>query len=109
MPARRAELGQSARAYARANGGASLVVPLSALAARDQAPAVWVVDPATGAVSLREVKIGPYGETEVPVLSGLSEGEWVVAAGVHLLQEGQTVKPVDRDNRPLAAPAARED
>lgn len=105
----RVELGQSARAYARANGGASLVVPLSALAAREQAPAVWVVDPATGAVSLREVKIGPYGETEVPVLSGLSEGEWVVAAGVHLLLEGQKVKPVDRDNRPLAAPAARED
>ena len=105
----RVELGQSARAYASGGGGPRVVVPLAALAARDQAPAVWVVDPATGAVALRAITIGPYGETEVPVLSGLDEGEWVVAAGVHLLLEGQKVKPVDRDNRPLAAPSARED
>jgi multidrug efflux system membrane fusion protein len=25
----------------------------------------------------------------------------VVAAGVHLLREGQKVRPVDRDNRPV--------
>lgn len=105
----RVELGQSARAYASGGAGPNVVVPLSALAARGTTPVVWVVDPATGVASPREVTVGPYGETEVPVLSGLSEGEWVVAAGVHLLLEGQKVKPVDRDNRPLAAPAAAQD
>jgi len=34
--------------------------------------------------------------------------DWVVAAGGHLLREGQKVAPVDRDNRPvvIAAPPA---
>jgi multidrug efflux system membrane fusion protein len=35
----------------------------------------------------------------VPVISGLSPGDWVVAAGAHLLREGQAVHPVDRDDR----------
>jgi len=30
----------------------------------------------------------------------------VVAAGGHLLREGQVVTPVDRQNRPVLAPAA---
>jgi multidrug efflux system membrane fusion protein len=54
------------------------------------------------------VRTGPYGQLQVPVLEGLRPGEWVVAAGGHLLREGQAVRPVDRDDRavPLAAPAA---
>ncbi len=45
-------------------------------------------------------------EDGVPVLSGLRAEEWVVAAGVHLLLEGQRIAPIDRDNRPVAlAPA----
>ena len=28
--------------------------------------------------------------------------DWVVAAGVHLLQEGQVVAPIDRENRPVS-------
>ena len=34
-------------------------------------------------------------------VEGLAAGDWVVAAGGHLLREGQAVKPVDRDNRPV--------
>jgi multidrug efflux system membrane fusion protein len=41
------------------------------------------------------------------VLSGLPADAWVVAAGGHLLREGQAVLPVDRDNRPVAAKKAR--
>jgi multidrug efflux system membrane fusion protein len=84
-------------------------VPLSAVHSRDGDPALWVVDPKTAKVALRPVLIGPYGESVVPVLSGLKPGEWVVAAGVHLLLEGQEIKPIDRDNRPvklLSEPAA---
>ncbi|MBC7213534.1 MAG: efflux RND transporter periplasmic adaptor subunit, partial [Pseudomonas sp.] len=35
----------------------------------------------------------------VPVLEGLQPGDWVVAAGGHVLREGQQVRPVDRSNR----------
>jgi multidrug efflux system membrane fusion protein len=53
------------------------------------------------------VKIGPYGEDAVPVLEGLAPGDWVVAAGAHLLQEGQSVRPVDRHDRVVAVAPAR--
>jgi multidrug efflux system membrane fusion protein len=111
--ATRAEIGQSARVYALADDQQALAVPLSALHEKDGQPALWVVDPASARVSLRPVKVGPYGEQAVPVLSGLQPEEWVVAAGVHLLLEGQRIKPIDRENRPVAlgaaAPAAAAD
>ena len=94
-------LGQTARVYFLRSGGSALSVPLPALHAVDGQPALWVVDPATRTVSLRQVQIGPYGESRVPVLSGLQAGDWVVTAGVHLLREGQPVLPIDRDNRRL--------
>ncbi len=100
--ATRAEIGQSARVYALAEDSQALAVPLSALHEKDGQPALWVVDPASARVSLRPVKVGPYGEQSVPVLAGLEPGEWVVAAGVHLLLEGQRIKPIDRENRPVA-------
>ena len=98
----RTEIGQSARVYALQEGAATLGVPLSALGEKDGAPTVWVVDPGKGTVSQRAVTVGPYGESLVPILSGLEPGEWVVAAGVHLLLEGQRIKPIDRENRPVA-------
>ena len=102
----RADVGQSARVYALQDTGTALAVPLSALYDKDGEPALWVVDPATGKVGLRPVQVGAYGETTVPVLSGLQPGEWVVAAGVHLLLEGQRIKPIDRENRPVTLVAA---
>jgi multidrug efflux system membrane fusion protein len=41
------------------------------------------------------------------VLSGVNANDWVVAAGGHLLREGQPVTAVDRQNRPVLAPAAK--
>ncbi|WP_227978138.1 efflux RND transporter periplasmic adaptor subunit [Arenimonas daejeonensis] len=102
----RAEIGQSARVYALQDNGSALAVPLSALYEMDGKPALWVVDPDTARVGLRPVQVGPYGETMVPVTAGLQPGEWVVAAGVHLLLEGQRIKPIDRENRPVALAAA---
>jgi len=101
-------LGQSARAYfAAAPGGARLAVPLAAVQpAPDGGKALWVVDAATSRVRLVPVRLGPYAEDSVPVLSGVSAGDWIVAAGGHLLREGDAVAPVDRDNRPVAAPAS---
>lgn len=45
------------------------------------------------------MRVGAFGEKTVPVLEGLNPDDWVVAAGVHVLLEGQQVRPVDRSNR----------
>ena len=101
------ELGQSARVYLPAADDQGLTLPLSAIQrGANDAAAVWVVDPADGKVHARSVRIGGYASARVPVLSGVTGNDWVVAAGGHLLREGQQVTPVDRDNRPLRLPAA---
>jgi multidrug efflux system membrane fusion protein len=102
------ELGQSARVYVQEHGAkAALKLPLSAVQRGAKGgTAVWVVYPKTAKVSLRPVRLGAYGDTEEPVLSGVSATDWVVAGGGHLLREGQSVTPVDRDNRPVLAPVA---
>ncbi len=96
-----AELGQSAKVYIRASQDTQLSVPLSAVTADDAAAYVWVVDSATSTVQKRPVSIGAFGQVDVPVLQGLQGNEWVVAAGVHLLQAGQQVRAVDRANQPV--------
>ncbi|HYG07258.1 MAG TPA: efflux RND transporter periplasmic adaptor subunit [Stenotrophomonas sp.] len=100
------ELGQSARVYLAGADAGGLTLPLSAIQRGAQgATTVWVVNPADGKVQARPVRIGGYASDQVPVLSGVAAGDWVVAAGGHLLREGQQVTPVDRSNRPLRAPA----
>lgn len=96
-----AELGQSARVFIQAQAAASLSVPLSALTADSGQPYVWVIDPRENRAVRTPVRIGAYGEESVPVLEGLQADDWIVLAGVHLLQENQQVSPVDRNNRPL--------
>ena len=94
-----AELGQSARVFIASNGEVPLAVPLSALSAEQDQAFVWVVDPKEHTVQRRPVRVGAYGDDRVPVLEGLAASDWVVAAGVQILREGQQVRPVDRDNR----------
>ena len=98
------ELGQSARVYAQASASSGMSLPLSALTERQGRPAVWVVDKRSQ-VHLRPVTVGAYREDGVPVLSGLAPTDWVVAAGAHLLQEGEQVAPIDRNNRPVTVGA----
>ncbi|SEM34139.1 membrane fusion protein, multidrug efflux system [Pseudomonas sp. ok272] len=93
-----AELGQSARVFIQAGDAVSLSVPLSALTAENGATYVWVVG-ANNTLKKTPVSVGAFGEKSVPVLQGLSPGDWVVAAGVHVLHDGQQVRPVDRSNR----------
>ena len=105
------DLGQSARVYMQEHGeAAALNVPLSAVqrGADGKAASLWVVDPRSRRVHLAPVRLGTYAEDVVPVLGGVAANAWVVAAGGHLLREGQLVAPVDRDNRPVleAMPAA---
>ncbi|MCK9236505.1 MAG: efflux RND transporter periplasmic adaptor subunit [Thiopseudomonas sp.] len=97
-----AELGQSARVYVNADALAQLAVPLSAVNAEHNQAYVWVVDLATQKTVRRYVQTGAYTQTTVPIISGLQADDWIVVAGVHLLQEGQQVRAVDRDNRPVS-------
>jgi membrane fusion protein, multidrug efflux system len=100
------ELGQSARVYLQGAGPAALAVPLSAIQpARNGGSALWVVNPASRTVHLAPVRIGALGSASVPVLAGVSANDWIVAAGGHLLHEGERVAPVDRDNKPVLSAA----
>jgi multidrug efflux system membrane fusion protein len=106
--AKAVDLGQSARVYVQDNGTrAALTVPLSAIQrSNGNGAAVWVVDPATSKLRLTPVQLGAFGESTAPVLSGVRADAWIVAAGGHLLREGQLVAPVDRQNRPVALAAS---
>tara|TARA_R110002094_G_scaffold122941_3_gene117796 strand:- start:6077 stop:7390 length:1314 start_codon:yes stop_codon:yes gene_type:complete len=74
----------------------TLAVPLTAVAARaDSTPKVWVVDDA-GVVSERPVVLGEISGGVVAVTEGLTAGETIVAAGVHALTQGMTIRPVDK-------------
>lgn len=95
------QLGQSARVLMARNGSASLSVPLSALSEADGRPAVWVIDAKDGRIHRRAVTVAKYGARSADISDGLSQNEWLVQAGVHLLREGETVRAVDADNRPL--------
>jgi len=121
----KAEVGQSARVYVQDETDSKMSLPLSAIHSLNGKPAVWVLrklaPPADTAldedgqkafaekaqreqqVHLVPVQIGAYGETSVPILSGVSTTDWVVIAGVHLLREGQHVRAVDNNNREVAA------
>jgi RND family efflux transporter MFP subunit len=80
----------SGRAHFGETGG--IEIPASALTRAEGAPAVWVVDPATNTVALREIEIANFSPASVLVSSGLTAGETVVTAGVQALRPGQEVR-----------------
>lgn len=90
-----AELGQSARVFIQTAEVVALSVPLSAVTAENGATYVWVLN-ANNTLKKAPVRVGAFGEKTVPVLEGLNASDWVVAAGVHVLHDGQQVRPVDR-------------
>jgi RND family efflux transporter MFP subunit len=69
-----------------------LEVPASALTQADGRPAVWVVDPQSQTVSLRNVDILRHDAASVLISHGLEAGEFVVTAGVQTLHPGQKVR-----------------
>ena len=71
------------------------LLPLTSIYRKDSDPAVWVYDPVSHKVSLRPVTVAQYREDGVLVASGLAAGEWVVAAGVHKLRDGEVVRPYE--------------
>ncbi|QGZ31977.1 efflux RND transporter periplasmic adaptor subunit [Stutzerimonas stutzeri] len=99
-----AELGQSALVSIRSNGAVPLAVPLSAVTAEQGEAFVWRIR-RDATLERVAVRTGAFGDTLVPVLEGLRADDWVVLAGVQMLHENQTVRAVDRDNRPVVLAA----
>ena len=104
------QLGQSARVYMAESGNQGLSVPVSALTESNGKPAVWVIG-RDGRLQKRGVAVRRYGARSAEISAGLAQNEWIIQAGVHLLREGESVRAVDADNRPVpmggAAKAAR--
>ncbi|MEN6414579.1 MAG: efflux RND transporter periplasmic adaptor subunit [Veillonellales bacterium] len=65
-------------------------IPLSAVYQNGDTPYVWVVT--DGTVALRQIKTGKFGNGTIQVVAGLQQGDRIVTAGVHKLNEGQKVK-----------------
>lgn len=67
-------------------------VPAMALTRSETGPAVWVVDPGTMTVSLRDVQVDRFFPASVSITSGVAPGDLVVTAGVQALRPGQAVR-----------------
>ena len=80
-------------------GGGAITIPATALARRDQAAGVWVVDPKNLTVSLRKIEVASADPAAAKVSKGLSIGDIVVTAGAGLLREGQRVRLIGAEPR----------
>jgi len=96
-PAGGLELGQSATVHLNppaVAGRKGVLLPTSALVDDAGKTSVWVYDPATSLV--HRVPVMPLGVDGNAVLAaGIAPGTQVVGAGVHVLSEGQKVRPLD--------------
>ena len=85
-------LGSTVNGRARFGGVPGIELPASALTRAEGLPAVWVVDPATSTVALRQIGVAGFAPAAVMVSDGLEVGEIVVTAGVQALRPGQEVR-----------------
>lgn len=76
----------------RGNSERVAALPLTALFQQGDAPAVWVVDAASGKLTLTPVTVARYSRDAVLVSSGVPDGALIVTAGVHKLDAGQRVR-----------------
>ena len=67
-------------------------LPLSALMQQQGKTAVWLLDTASMTVKVHPVALGGAEGNEIIVAAGLTPGQEVVTAGVHVLTPGQKVK-----------------
>ena len=88
-------LGSTVTGRMKLDGAPGIAVPATALVRADGKTAVWVVDKASGTVSMRNIQLGNADATTVQVLSGLQPGDVVVTAGVQALRPGQKVRMLE--------------
>jgi RND family efflux transporter MFP subunit len=85
-------LGVTVTGSVRLDASPAMELPAAALTGFDRRPAVWVVDPASLTVALRDVEILRHNPATVAIASGLEPGEIVVTAGTQALHPGQKVR-----------------
>lgn len=71
---------------------ASFEIPATALTEFNRQPAVWIVDPKSYEVSIRNVEVQRFDQAVIAVSGGLNVGDIIVTAGVQALHPGQTVR-----------------
>jgi RND family efflux transporter MFP subunit len=86
------ELGSTVTGSIKLSAPPGVELPASALTDANGHPAVWVVDPQSKTVSLREVDVLRYDPATVVISQGLETGDLVVTAGVQVLRPGQKVR-----------------
>jgi len=86
------QLGATANGRIETSSGPVIDIPATALTRMNGQPAVWIVDPSTNAVAVRNVDVLRFDQSQVIVSQGLDTGEIVVTAGVQALHPGQKVR-----------------
>ncbi|MDM4767424.1 efflux RND transporter periplasmic adaptor subunit [Pelomonas sp. SE-A7] len=82
-------------------------LPLSAVLELQGKSSVWVLDGPSMTVKSQAVQVGGVDGNEVVIAAGLTPGQEVVVAGVHVLTPGQKVRRYETPGKPAAVqPAA---
>ena len=80
--------------------GAFVRVPLTSLYQEKGVTAVWIVE--KGVVKLVPVQVGGVSGNDVLLTSGVTSGQMVVTAGVHVLNPGQQVSIMEPETKAIA-------
>jgi RND family efflux transporter MFP subunit len=91
-PSANFRLGSAVSGSVTLAGTAATPLPASAMTTQNGDPAVFVVDPDSGLVDLRQVTVGRFDLARALVTEGLQDGDIVVTAGVQALRPGQQVR-----------------
>lgn len=84
-------LGSTVSARLKRSAVDGYVIPASALVRTERKPGVWIVDPTSATVTMKNVDVGEFEQGSV-IARGLEPGDIVVTAGVQALHPGQKVR-----------------
>jgi RND family efflux transporter MFP subunit len=85
------QLGSTIVGTMETESAAIISIPASALTQSGVSPAVWLFDPSTSVVSLRNVDILRFDPNTVILSQGLEPGDIIVSGGIQALHPGQRV------------------
>ena len=97
----RIRMGMTATAHVeRAEPHPVADIPLTAVYRKGEQAAVWVVDSTTHSVHLHPVTVARYHDETARIIGGPAPGILIVTAGVHKLQESQSVRILEAESPP---------